>query len=106
MVQLPTWFNGQPGRHAPCRHGRGPRRAPVVTDTPPLDWRVTEVEKNLGQLVDLVGTLTAGVQSLQAKSPTNQRKGTRPVEVGVATHHRRSGRVAVGRPWPVGAVAD
>ena len=57
----------QPGRHAPRRHGRGPRRPPVVTGTPPLDRRVTEVEKNLGQLVDLVGTLTTGVQALQAK---------------------------------------
>jgi len=38
-----------------------------VTDTAPLDWRVTEVEKNLGQLVDLVGTLTTGVQALQTK---------------------------------------
>jgi len=38
-----------------------------VTGTPPLDWRVTEVEKNLGQLVDLVGTLTTGVQALQTK---------------------------------------
>ena len=38
-----------------------------MTGTPPLDWRVTEVEKNLGQLVDLVGTLTTGVQALQTK---------------------------------------
>ena len=38
-----------------------------MTGPPPLDRRVTEVEKNLGQLVDLVGTLTTGVQALQAK---------------------------------------
>lgn len=38
-----------------------------MTSPLPLDARVTDIETSLGQLVDLVGTLTDAVQSLRTK---------------------------------------